>query len=463
MSTQRNKLIAHNTSKSEISILAKKYNYNAPGYYSYPTIIDFTEANSERNIINYITNNTDPISLYIHIPFCQSMCYYCGCNKYITRDRGKGDVYISDLESEIIIYSKYVQHRTVKSIHLGGGSPNFLTEKQLMALMHIIHKHFSVSAGAKLSFEADPRTTTHDQILLLSKCGFNRISFGVQDFNDYVQKAINREQCFDKIKALIDIANVYKFNSINIDLVYGLPLQTVDSFCFSLTKALSLNVTRITVTKYSHLPDYFPAQRKLEKYQFPDEVERSLMFMMAKNMLLDAGYKLIGMDHFVKDSDPLYTAMNDKKLIRNFIGYEISSSHDILGLGVSSISNIGGNYFQNTKDRVQYSNFVRAGEIPCVKNAIQTEERKIVWSIIHQILCYKSVDLSKVIIDGDYTKYFEKELMLLTQFQSDGLISINGGHICVTNLGDLFLRNICSVFDPRIRDSTYQTRFSSGI
>lgn len=450
---------------NKLKELSYQYSYNAPGYYSYPTIVDFHEvsANKKTSEDLIIESGSQGVSLYIHIPFCQSLCYYCGCHKEITQDISKGEQYISHLMCEMYKYRKLMQYRHIESVHLGGGSPNFLTEKLIIKLISALHENFYMSQNTIFSIEVDSRTTSPEKIILLSKCGFERISFGVQDFHENVQHAINRLQDFKKICQLIDISNKYGFKSINIDIVYGLPLQTVESFQENINIALKMKVSRLTITKYSHMPAFFPSQRKLEKYHFPDELERLIMFFNAKETLQQNGYKLIGLDHFANDKDPLFLAEKQERLVRNFLGYEVAYSTDILGLGLSAISNFNGSYFQNSKSKSEYYSMIENNKFPVKKIAFADSECKIIWSVIHHLLCYKYVDLSNVIHSVDYRKYFQRELEILKKFEVDGLVSISDNIINVTDLGSLFLRNICSVFDFRINDKQYHNRFSTGI
>jgi oxygen-independent coproporphyrinogen-3 oxidase len=458
-------LIDSNAHFDSLIKLSEKYNYNAPGYYSYPTIVDFHhKENVAITAIEIIKESSKKsLSLYIHIPFCQSLCYYCGCHKEITQDRNKATDYIEHLIKEMRMYKYVMQDRIIESIHLGGGSPNFLTEKLIIKLINALHDNFTLTANTALSIEIDPRTTSPEQIILLSKCGFNRISLGVQDFHEDVQKAINRIQDNKKIRKLIDTSYSYEFKSVNIDLVYGLPLQTVNSFNENVQLALESGVSRITITKYSHLPVAFPSQRKLEKFNFPDEVERLAIFHNAKSLLQKYKYKLIGLDHFANSTDPIFNAEKDKRLVRNFLGYDVCYSTDILGLGTSSISNFNGCYFQNTKHKSEYFEIIEKNRLPVAKFAIARQEDKVIWSVIHNLLCYKSVDLHEVLPGYNIQEYFKRELDILKGFQIDGLINIVNEKINVTENGVLFLRNICSVFDVRIEDEKYFKRFSSGI
>lgn len=445
--------------------LSRRYSYNAPGYYSYPTIVDFDDFNKlDIKSIEIISGSTEnSASLYIHIPFCQSLCYYCGCHKEITKDRWKANEYISNLIKETLLYKDIMQSRDIKSVHLGGGSPNFLTEILLIKLINALYENFNLNSNTIFSIELDPRTTTIAQIVLLSKCGFRRISFGVQDFHENVQKAINRIQDTQKIHELIDISKKYEFESINIDLIYGLPLQTVEMFHENVSIALDMDISRITITKYSHLPVFFPSQRKLDKYRLPDELERLIMFFNSKIYLQQHGYKLIGLDHFVKDNDPLFVAEKEDRLLRNFLGYDVAYSSDILGLGTSAISSFNGCYFQNEKNKSEYYRALENNVSPVKKIAISDQETKIIWSVIHRLLCYKRVDLYEILSGADCEVYFQHELKLLQQFQEDGLVKITGSIINVTEDGELFLRNICSVFDTRLTDKKYFKRFTSGI
>lgn len=465
MPTQKNKCEIDNNVKDKIKLLSSKYNYNSPGYYSYPTVVDFNELNkTDANIPSLISSSPDKnLSIYIHIPFCQSLCYYCGCNKEITQDRGKAIIYIDNIIKEIQMYKDLVEGRTVESIHFGGGSPNFLTEFLIVRLITSLYQNFNIKKSAKLSIEVDPRTTTPEQIILLSKCGFERISFGVQDFHENVQNVINRVQSREQILKLIKTSNKYGFESVNIDLIYGLPLQTVSSFQENVELAVALDISRLTITKYSHFPKYFPSQRKLDKYPFPTEIERLLMFYNAKNLLKSYGFTLVGLDHFVKERDPLFGAEIENKLVRNFMGYDVAHSSDILGLGVSAISNFNGSYYQNAKNKSDYYNYIDKDAFPISKLCTTSTDNQRIWSIIHGLLCYKFIDLRSVSQGENYDDIYKIELEILNEFEIDGLVKINDGIINVTELGTLFLRNICSVFDRRIDDEKYFERFSTGI
>lgn len=465
MPIQTNRFKIDNDINNKISNLSLKYNYNSPGYYSYPTVVDFFDlSKADSNIPDLLIEASDvDLSIYIHIPFCQSVCYYCGCNKEITQDKGKAVRYIDNITKEMQMYKELMKGREVESIHLGGGSPNFLTECLIVRLITSLHQNFNIKKSAKFSIEVDPRTTTSEQIILLSKCGFKRISFGVQDFHDNVQNIINRVQSREQILKLIKISNKYGFESVNIDLIYGLPLQTVSSFQENVELAVSMDISRVTITKYSHLPKYFPSQRKLDKYPFPSELERLLMFYNSKELLKNYGFALVGLDHFVKERDPLFRAEKESKLVRNFMGYDVAHSSDLLGLGVSAISNFNGSYYQNAKNKTDYYDCIDKDTFPISKLCTANAENKRIWSIIHGLLCYKFIDLKEVSHGGNYDDIYKIELEVLYEFQTDGLVNITDGVINVTELGSLFLRNICSVFDRRIDDENYYERFSTGI
>ncbi|WP_039056577.1 oxygen-independent coproporphyrinogen III oxidase [Enterobacter sp. Bisph1] len=464
MCTQKDSAqFTHSESIDKLSKLAKKYAYSAPGYFAYPTFADSHNAQNVNAAELIYASRQESASIYIHIPFCRTLCFHCGCHEEVAQDRREAVEYIDRLIDEMVIYKPLLYNKRIERVHLGGGCPNFLSEHLIVKLISALYNHFTLTCDTVFSLEVDPLTTTAGQIVLFSKCGFSRISVGVQDFHDNVQRVINKVQSKEQIRSVIDTASAYGFNSINIDLFYGLPLQTVESVTENLQAAVAMDISRVTVTKYEHRPAIFPAQRELDKYPFPEENEQLMMFCNTKNFLQHHGYHLIGGDHFVLERDPLFLAVKEKRLLRNFLGYDIAYSADVLGLGVSSISHFAGSYFQNTQRRVDYYRATEQKKSPVAKVAIADRREKVTWSVIHNLLCYKQVDLQNVLTASHYQHHFQRELALLHDFEEDGLINITGSHFDVTNDGDIFLRNICSVFDVRTTNKQNFCRFSSAI
>ncbi|MGL5409965.1 MAG: oxygen-independent coproporphyrinogen III oxidase, partial [Shewanella sp.] len=335
--------------------LIEKYNYSGPRYTSYPTALEFSESFDYDSVVRAATQYPErPLSLYVHIPFCHKLCYYCGCNKVITRHQHKADEYLDYLEREIASQAPLFKQRTVTQLHWGGGTPTYLNEVQTRRLMAMLRAHFSFAEQGEFSIEVDPREIELGMLDVLREVGFNRISLGVQDFNKDVQEAVNREQDNDFIRAMLERARELGFRSTNLDLIYGLPHQDAASFRHTLEEVLKTDPARLSIFNYAHLPSRFAAQRKLKEQDMPAPSEKLAMLQQTIAFLTGQGYQFIGMDHFAKPDDELAVAQRAGTLHRNFQGYTTQGECDLLGLGVSSISMMGDAYAQNQKDLKAY-------------------------------------------------------------------------------------------------------------
>ncbi|KPV97893.1 Oxygen-independent coproporphyrinogen-III oxidase [Pseudoalteromonas sp. P1-9] len=446
--------------------LIKKYNVSGPRYTSYPTALSFEPGFSVESVTQAIAKSDNTrLSLYIHVPFCHQLCYYCGCNKIITRHQHKADVYLDFLEQEAkaqaILYKDY----KIEQLHLGGGTPTFLTKEQMSRLMAIVKTYFNFSDQVQAGIEIDPRSLPEDMLSHLRSLGFNRVSFGIQDFNDDVQKAVNREQCADNVANLVTEARALGFSSVNADMIYGLPLQTPESFQESMARLIALSPDRVSVFNYAHLPDRFAAQRKIKDEQLPSPEHKLTMFKNTLAQMVEAGYVNIGMDHFAKSTDSLAIAQQQGKLHRNFQGYTTHGECDLLGLGASSISQVGDSIFQNPKDLKDYYQTVETTGVPVVKGLTLTTDDKIRAFVIKEIICHFKLNFADVErkFSINFADYFAEELSGLSCFAEDGMISLNNEQLVVENKGRLFIRNICMTFDAYLKQQAKLTRFSRVI
>ena len=446
--------------------LIEKYNYSGPRYTSYPTALEFSEAFSESDFVNAVTNSkNETLSLYIHIPFCHMLCYYCGCNKIITRHQHKADQYLEFLAKEISERAKLFKHQVVTQMHWGGGTPTFLTKQQISQLMNLLRQEFNFADVGEYSIEIDPREIELDTLDHLRAEGFNRISLGVQDFNKDVQIAVNREQSESFIFAMIERARELGFVSTSIDLIYGLPHQTTDSFAKTIERVIELSPDRLSVFNYAHLPSMFAAQRKLKDEDMPSPREKLQILENTINQLVSAGYQYIGMDHFAKPDDELAILQNNGKLHRNFQGYTTQPECDLLGLGVSAISQIGHCYAQNQKDIKQYYGQVETLSTALWKGVGLQEDDFIRRAVIKQLICHFELDFGSIESQWDlnFEEYFKEDLQLLQTFINDKLVKYDVRSLKVTPKGELLIRNICMCFDVYLRDRARQQQFSRVI
>ncbi|GAM54649.1 coproporphyrinogen III oxidase [Vibrio ishigakensis] len=443
-----------------------KYNYSGPRYTSYPTAVEFHEAFTVSELdIAYMQYPERPLSLYIHIPFCHKLCYYCGCNKVITRHQHKADEYLEVLQFEIRQRAALLGGRTVTQLHFGGGTPTFLTKEQISRLMETIYQEFTFDETAEISIEVDPREIELDMLDHLRSHGFNRLSIGVQDFNKEVQKVVNREQDEDFIFDMVHRARELGFRSTNLDLIYGLPLQTPESFAKTLEQVLTLRPGRLSVFNYAHMPSLFAAQRKIKEEDLPKPQQRMSILQQSIETLTDAGYQFIGMDHFALPEDELAVAQREGKLHRNFQGYTTQGECDLIGFGVSAISMVGDTYAQNQKELKHY--YAQMDELRHAlwKGVSLSHDDLLRRELIKQLMC--NFHLNKRDIEAEFNvkfdSYFEEDLQLLKTFIDDGLVDVSDDEIAVNLRGRMLIRNICMSFDKYFRAKARQQQFSRVI
>ncbi|MRS17194.1 oxygen-independent coproporphyrinogen III oxidase [Enterobacteriaceae bacterium RIT691] len=446
--------------------LIQKYNYSGPRYTSYPTALEFSEVFTETDFRQAVARYPErPLSLYVHIPFCHKLCYFCGCNKIVTRQQHKADQYLDALEQEILHRSPLFAGRKVSQLHWGGGTPTYLNKAQISRLMQLLRGHFDFSADAEISIEVDPREIELDVLDHLRSEGFNRLSMGVQDFNKDVQRLVNREQDEAFIFALLNHAREIGFTSTNIDLIYGLPKQTPESFAFTLSRVAELNPDRLSVFNYAHLPTLFAAQRKIKDADLPSAQQKLDILQETITSLTQAGYQFIGMDHFARPDDELAVAQREGVLHRNFQGYTTQGDSDLLGLGVSAISMIGDCYAQNQKELKRYYQQVDESGNALWRGIALTQDDCIRRDVIKSLICNFRLDFADVekAWDVDFADYFAEDLKLLAPLAKDGLVDVNEKGIQVTGKGRLLIRNICMCFDTYLRQKARLQQFSRVI
>ncbi|WED21909.1 oxygen-independent coproporphyrinogen III oxidase [Vibrio sp. JC009] len=443
-----------------------KYNYSGPRYTSYPTALEFHEAFTIAEFDMACHQYPDrPLSLYVHIPFCHKLCYYCGCNKVITRHAHKADEYLDALEHEIRQRAFLLNTRNVTQLHFGGGTPTFLSKAQITRLMKIIYTEFDFDSDAEISIEVDPREIELDMLDHLRKEGFNRLSIGVQDFDKEVQKLVNREQDEEFIFAMVERAKELGFRSTNLDLIYGLPKQTKEGFAKTLDQVLELQPGRLSVFNYAHMPQLFAAQRKIKDEDLPKAEEKMAILQDTIATLTGAGYQFIGMDHFAKPDDELAVAQREGVLHRNFQGYTTQGDCDLIGFGVSAISMIGDCYAQNQKELKHYYAQVDEMRHALWKGVSLDKDDLIRREVIKALICNFTLDKREIESAHNLTfnQYFEEDLQLLQTFIDDELVEVSDTHIKVTPRGRLLIRNICMCFDKYMRKRARQQQFSRVI
>ncbi len=446
--------------------LIQKYNYSGPRYTSYPTALEFSDQFGETEFRQAVARYPErPLSLYVHIPFCHKLCYFCGCNKIVTRQQHKADQYLDALEQEILHRAPLFAGRTVKQLHWGGGTPTYLNKAQISRLMNVLRDAFNFSEKMEISIEVDPREIELDVLDHLRSEGFNRLSMGVQDFNKEVQRLVNREQDEDFIFALLNHAREIGFTSTNIDLIYGLPKQTPESFAYTLQRVAELNPDRLSVFNYAHLPTLFAAQRKIKEADLPTAQQKLDILQQTIGSLMQSGYQFIGMDHFARPDDELAVAQREGVLHRNFQGYTTQGDTDLLGLGVSAISMIGDSYAQNFKELKQYYQYVDERGDALWRGLALTRDDCIRRDVIKALICNFRLDFSAVEQQWqlNFRDYFAEDLALLAPLAKDGLVDIDDNGIQVTPKGRLLIRNICMCFDVYLRQKARMQQFSRVI
>ncbi len=451
--------------------LIRRYDGRGPRYTSYPTALQFNEQLTETGYRqNALASNMSgvPLSLYVHIPFCHTLCYYCGCNKIVTHNQDRVSRYIENLYREIDMQADlFDTERIVEQLHFGGGTPTYLDEAQLRDLMAHLRGAFSLdsSDNRQFSIEVDPRTVDSGGIRLLTELGFNRLSLGIQDFDPQVQKAVNRLQSVAEVDTLVKAARSAGFESISFDLIYGLPHQSVTSFDKTLDTVLDMRPDRFAVYNYAHLPERFKGQRMIDSDAIPEPETKLDILHRTIDRLSTAGYVYIGMDHFALPEDDLVTARHQNSLQRNFQGYSTHRHCDLIGLGVSSISSIGNVFSQNSVTTMEYQTLIEDGDLPVKKGIAIDDDDLLRGEAIQALMCYDRLCFddfdSKHNID--FRSYFSAELEKLVPLEQDGLISVDSDAIEITARGRLLLRNIAMVFDRYIDDSKNNNRFSRAI
>ncbi len=449
--------------------LIRRYAGSGPRYTSYPTAMEFSPevgAAEHERWVRASNENGRPLSLYVHIPFCAHVCYYCACNKIVTADRSRARNYLDYLYREIRLQALLVDPaRRVEQLHFGGGTPTFLSEQELCELMGVLRENFQLAGddGGEYSIEIDPRELRKDTLAVLRELGFNRLSLGVQDINPAVQKAVHREQPLDETLAVLDEARRLGFRSTNMDLMYGLPLQTVDSFSATLEAVIAARPERLSVFNYAHLPERFKPQRRINTEDLPDADEKLAILALTIEQLTAAGYQYIGMDHFALRDDELARAQRTGSLHRNFQGYSTHAESDLVAMGVSAISSMPGGYTQNHTDVRDYYHDLDEARLPVARGVAIDDDDRLRAEVIQQLICHGSLDMRRVESEFavNFEDYFAAELQQIQQMQADGLLEIDERHININDRGRLLIRNICKVFDRYRADQ--EGRFSKLI
>jgi oxygen-independent coproporphyrinogen-3 oxidase len=453
--------------------LINRYDRPGPRYTSYPPATQFNDRVTESDYCRWARLSNEepipkPLSIYVHIPFCSSICYYCACNKVITKNKERAEPYLQDLFREIEIQSNLYDHdRVVRQLHWGGGTPGFLSPQQSGRLMNKIGAHFQLidDGNQEYSIEIDPRVMETGSITHLRSLGFNRISLGVQDFDEKVQLAVNRVQSLATTAAVISEARQNGFKSINIDLIYGLPHQSVTSFSTTLDTVIDLDPARIAIYNYAHLPHRFPPQRRINAKDLPDSSERLSILRTAIEKLCAAGYEYIGMDHFAKPQDELAVAQRNGHLHRNFQGYSAHAQCDSIGFGISAISQVNDNFSQNTTRLDDYHQSLERQKLPVVRGFRSQTEDLMRREIIQNLICHFHLDIADIETNWgiEFATEFKSELAELSQMESDGLLEIDEAAITIRENGRLLIRNICMVFDQYQQSTQVTPLFSRTV
>ncbi len=456
--------------------MLRTYDRPGPRYTSYPTVPQFSNEFGESDLrLAAKASNEEPIprrlSLYVHVPFCASPCFYCGCNRIITRDPARGEIYLTRLYREIAMTAElFDRDREAIQLHLGGGTPNFLSPTQLGELVSALRSHFrfSESAGRDFSIELDPRCVSPDDVAELAMLGFNRTSLGVQDFDPDVQAAVNRIQSVEETLAIIEACRRHGMRSVNVDLIYGLPKQTVAGFARTLDTVIAARPDRLAVYSYAHLPELFKLQRRIDSADLPSSEAKLGLLQLAIEKLTAAGYVYIGMDHFALPDDDLAIAQAHGGLHRNFMGYTTHADTDLVGLGVSAISHIGDCYSQNPRDLPSWQAAIDDGRLPVFRGMRLSEDDQLRADLIQGLMCQGEVPVAPLErrYGIDFGDYFAESLEKLRPLAADGLVRIKPGKIVATSQGRLLLRNIAMCFDRYLHEKPSidaPVRFSRAI
>ncbi|HSH88815.1 MAG TPA: oxygen-independent coproporphyrinogen III oxidase [Ramlibacter sp.] len=450
--------------------LLRRYDIPGPRYTSYPTADRFVEAFTASDYGLALGQRkagpaalATPLSLYVHIPFCESLCYYCACNKIITKHHDRAASYLEYLAREVDLHTLELgKGQTVTQLHLGGGTPTFLSDSELRQLMAMLRGSFNLAPGGEFSIEVDPRTVDGKRLQVLADLGFNRISFGVQDFDPEVQKAVHRIQPAEKVFKLVDEARDVGFDSINVDLIYGLPKQTPQTFARTLEQVCELRPDRIALYGYAHLPERFKPQRRILSADMPLGSAKLEMLGQSLAAFQSAGYDYIGMDHFARPNDALAVAKRQGRLHRNFQGYSTQPDCDLIGLGVSAIGRIGATYSQNAKTMEEYCDHLDQGRLPVVRGLALSRDDLARRAVIMALMCqgqvmFESIELAWLL---DFRTYFANEMEQLAGLADEGLVVVDDAGIQVTANGWFLVRAIAMVFDKYVQVDRNRARFS---
>jgi oxygen-independent coproporphyrinogen-3 oxidase len=451
-------------------VLIGRYDVSGPRYTSYPTADRFVEAFGEPQLRQWLARRniggfSQPLSLYVHLPFCENVCYYCACNKVVTRDHGRSAKYIKYLEKELALLAPLVgEARSIHAMHWGGGTPTFLGSDEMRALMRAVESTFARDRKTEYSIEVDPRSAEPGRMAVLADLGFNRVSLGVQDFEPAVQKAVHRVQSVETTRRVMAEARASGFKSVNLDLIYGLPKQTLASFNRTLDEVLLLGPDRVALYSYAHLPKLFKPQRRIAEADLPSAEQKLQLMTLAVGRLTRAGYLYIGMDHFARPDDELALAQTRGQLARGFQGYSTHGG-DLVGVGISSIGQIGPTYYQNLKDLDAYYAALDAGRLPVLRGLELSADDLVRRAVIHGLMCHfrvsiEAIELSHLI---DFPRYFAGEMHVLRKLAEDGLVELGQEWIVVTPKGRLLVRSIAMVFDRYLREARERASYSKVI
>lgn len=443
---------------------------NGPRYTSYPSADRFHGDFSQVEYVNALNqsfqSNQKPISLYIHIPFCNTICYYCGCNKIITKDTSRADEYVDYLEKEMRLLAPHLHGKPkLAQLHFGGGTPTFLNDEQFSRVMQLIETYFELLPDGEYSIEIDPRKVSRERVQHLAKLGLNRISVGIQDFDAKVQMAVNRIQSLEETKNVIESAREFGFKSVSVDLIYGLPHQSVTSMKTTLETVLSLNPDRLALYHYAHLPHIFKPQRRIDTAWVPSSAEKLDILQDAVQILDKNGYVFIGMDHFAKPDDELAVALREGRLQRNFQGYSTYAECDLIALGVSSIGKIGAIYAQNERDLAKYYARLDANELPIMRGFQLNHDDILRRQMIQDLMCRFALNFAdyESQLNVSFRQYFETEWADLQELADLNLLDLSETHLTVTPKGRFLIRNIAMVFDAYLRHHETKAKYSQTV
>ena len=448
--------------------LLQKFDINGPRYTSYPSADRFHNAFIEQDYIEALQRvaiTNEPLSLYFHLPFCPNICYYCGCNKIITKDHGRSAKYIKYLAKEMamVCNAMGIQKKIpITQLHWGGGTPTFLSHEEMIELMHHTKQHFDLLPEGEYSIEIDPRRVSEQDIKLLTELGFNRISLGVQDFNLAVQEAVHRIQTIEETQAVIDWSRKYGFKSRSVDLIYGLPKQTPETFKETVDAVLKMNPDRLSVYNYAHLPHIFKPQRRIAEADLPPAEAKLDILSNTIERLGEAGYQFIGMDHFAKPDDELAVAQREGKLHRNFQGYSTQAECDLLAFGISSIGKVDDCYSQNVRTLDDYYTSIDSGHLPVLRGLRLDQDDLLRRELIGELMCQFSLDTKQFATEHqiEFQDYFKTEVNELKELEEAGLLEWNKDEIYVPIKGRLLARRVAMTFDRHLRESQAKGTYS---